>query len=150
MSITVADKNLGPSTAYGYAKLKGYTGTEEEFAELMASYGTVAQQAADSAELAGTNAGLAAGSASAAEGSASAAANSATTAGGKAAEALASANEAGRQAGLANDSKTAAQNAKDAAESAAQEAIDTVVAAQGPGIVYMSEAGEFFVLVEEE
>ena len=36
--------------------------------------------------------------------------------------------------------KTAAQKA--------QEAIDTVVAAQGPGIVYMSDAGEFFVLQE--
>lgn len=38
-------KNLGHATAYGYAKAKGYTGTEEEFAELMASYAEVAQDA---------------------------------------------------------------------------------------------------------
>lgn len=43
-------KNLGPATAYGYAKEKGYQGTEEEFAELMASYASVAQQAEQSAE----------------------------------------------------------------------------------------------------
>ena len=41
------------------------------------------------------------------------------------------------------------QNAQAAAEEAAQLAIDTVVAAQGPGIVYMSAAGEFFVLVDD-
>jgi len=46
------NKNLGHATAYGYAKAKGYTGTEEEFAELMASYGTVAQSAAASASAA--------------------------------------------------------------------------------------------------
>lgn len=37
MSITVNDKNLGHATAYGYAKSKGYTGTQEEFAELLAN-----------------------------------------------------------------------------------------------------------------
>ena len=46
------NKNLGHATAYGYAKAKGYTGTEDEFAELMASYGTVAQAAAASASAA--------------------------------------------------------------------------------------------------
>ena len=46
------NKNLGHATAYGYAKSKGFTGTEEEFAELMASYGTVAQSAAASASAA--------------------------------------------------------------------------------------------------
>ena len=44
------EKNLGIVTAYGYAKDKGYQGTEEEFAELMASYATVAQEAEQSAE----------------------------------------------------------------------------------------------------
>lgn len=39
------NKNLGHATAYGYAKSKGYTGTEEEFAELMAAYASVAQDA---------------------------------------------------------------------------------------------------------
>lgn len=43
----VLNKNVGHATAYAYAKSKGYTGTEEEFAELMASYADVAQQAID-------------------------------------------------------------------------------------------------------
>ena len=34
-------QDLGIATAYGYAKSKGYTGTEAEFAELMASYADV-------------------------------------------------------------------------------------------------------------
>ena len=45
-------KDLGVVTAYGYAVSKGYTGTEEEFAELMASYATVAEEAAQSASTA--------------------------------------------------------------------------------------------------
>ena len=52
MAVTVNNKNLGHATAYSYAKSKGYTGTEEEFAELMASYATVAESAAASAEAA--------------------------------------------------------------------------------------------------
>ena len=44
---------------------------------------------------------------------------------------------------------TAAEAAQAAAEAAAQEAIDTVVAAQGPGIVYMDENG-FYILEEDE
>ena len=31
----MAQKDLGIVTAYGYAKQNGYTGTEEEFAELL-------------------------------------------------------------------------------------------------------------------
>ena len=42
-------KDLGIATAYGYAKSKGYTGTEEEFAQLMADYASVGQSAAASA-----------------------------------------------------------------------------------------------------
>lgn len=48
----VVRKNLGAVTAYKYAVSKGYTGTEEEFAELMASYATVAEEAAESANTA--------------------------------------------------------------------------------------------------
>lgn len=59
--------NLGIATAYGYAKSKGYTGTEEEFAILMASYATVAQQAAASASDAAGSAVDAARSAASAE-----------------------------------------------------------------------------------
>ena len=44
------NKYLGHATAYGYAVSKGYTGTEEEFAELMADYGDVGQDARRSAE----------------------------------------------------------------------------------------------------
>jgi hypothetical protein len=49
MAITVSDKDLGIVTAYAYAVSKGYTGTEDEFAELMASYVEVAEDAAESA-----------------------------------------------------------------------------------------------------
>lgn len=42
-------KDLGMVTAYAYAVSKGYTGTEEKFAELMASYASVAQEAVDAA-----------------------------------------------------------------------------------------------------
>lgn len=47
--------NLGIATAYGYAKSKGYTGTEDEFAELMKSYMDVAQRAEASAQAANTH-----------------------------------------------------------------------------------------------
>lgn len=38
-------KNLGIATAYGYAKSKGYTGTEEEFAQAMADFADVSAEA---------------------------------------------------------------------------------------------------------
>ncbi len=47
--MTVIRKDLGTVTAYAYAVSKGYTGTEAEFAELMASYADVAEEAAQSA-----------------------------------------------------------------------------------------------------
>ena len=53
-------KDLGMVTAYAYAVSKGYTGTEAEFAELMASYASVAQEAVDAA-LAAAQAGAIAG-----------------------------------------------------------------------------------------
>lgn len=59
--------NLGIATAYGYAKSKGYTGTEEQFALLMASYATVAQDAVDAALAAETSKNAAAQSKSDAE-----------------------------------------------------------------------------------
>lgn len=34
-------KNLGPLSAYAYAVSKGYSGTEEEFAEQLASVGDI-------------------------------------------------------------------------------------------------------------
>ena len=47
--MAVIHKDLGTVTAYAYAVSKGYTGTEAEFAELMASYADVAEEAAQSA-----------------------------------------------------------------------------------------------------
>jgi len=44
------NKDLGAATAYGYAKQQGYAGTEEEYAVLMASYASVAQEAKGYAE----------------------------------------------------------------------------------------------------
>lgn len=38
------DQQIGMVTAYAYAVSKGYTGTEDEFAELMANLGTTAQE----------------------------------------------------------------------------------------------------------
>jgi len=90
----MSDFNLGTVTAYGYAKDKGYTGTEDEYAELMASYADVAEQAAESAEQA---------------------AASATTA-------TAKASEAAQSATSAASSKTAAETAQGGAETAAQTA----------------------------
>ena len=53
-------RNLGIATAYGYALSKGYQGTEEEFAALMARQGSVAAEAAASAEAAAASAAEAA------------------------------------------------------------------------------------------
>lgn len=73
----MADINLGHATAYGYARSKGFSGTEEEFAQLMANYGTVGQTATQAAQTATTKASEAASSASNAALSATNAANSA-------------------------------------------------------------------------
>ena len=115
MSILVDDKYLGHATAYAYAKSKGYTGTEEEFAELMASYATVAEAAEASAQ-------AAAQSATAASGSASAASTSAGTATTKAEEASQSATNAQQYATNANQSATQASGSATTAQGAAQTA----------------------------
>lgn len=73
----MADVNLGHATAYGYARSKGFSGTEEEFAQLMANYGTIGQTATQAAQTATTKASEAASSASNAALSATNAANSA-------------------------------------------------------------------------
>lgn len=39
----VVTTNLGVVTAYGYAKQKGYAGTESEFAQLLADYADIAE-----------------------------------------------------------------------------------------------------------
>lgn len=62
-NINVMRKNLGPVTAYKYAVQHGYTGTEQEFAALMASYAIVAEEASESAANAAASASAAAESA---------------------------------------------------------------------------------------
>ena len=146
------EKNLGHATAYGYAKSKGYTGTEEEFETLMASYATVAEEAAESAESASQSATQAGASAQTATTKASEASTSATqagasatsasqsaqtattkaseasasasTAGTKANEASTSASTASSKASEASASATSAQTAQGLAESARDDAVD--------------------------
>lgn len=145
-------KYIGDVSAYAYAVSKGYTGTEEEFAELMADYADVGQRAEDAAESAlnsktaaqtaaqtatskaseastsatsaSSSASAASASASAASGSATSAANSATAASGSATSAAGSATTASTKASEASASATAAQTAQTAAE-AAQTAAET-------------------------
>lgn len=127
--MSVITKDLGIATAYGYAKSKGYTGTEEEFAELMASYADVAQQAetaaqdAEDAKDAAVSAKNDAQSAqAAAESAQTAAAGSAQTASTKATEASNSAQAASGSATAAGNSATAAAGSATTAQTAAQTA----------------------------
>ena len=128
--MSVITKDLGAATAYGYAVEKGYTGTEAEFAELMASYASVAQSAAASATAAAGSATSAASSASTASGSATSAAASATTASGKASEAATAATTATTAKTDAVAAKTAAETAQTAAETAQGLAEDAQAAAE--------------------
>ena len=159
-------KDLGVVTAYGYAVSKGYTGTEEEFAELMASYATVAESAAQSAQTATEKAqaaaqavldavaakdaavqakndavdakDAAAQSATNAASSATAASGSATNASQSAQAASDSASAAAQSATNASGSATAANTAKEAAVSA-KGAAET---AQGKAETAQSKAEE--------
>ena len=99
---------LGDISAYALAVSQGYTGTEEEYAELMASYATVGQTAVTAAQTATTKA--------------SEAATSATTATNKATEATTAATTATTKAGEASTSASTATSAKDTAVSAARTA----------------------------
>ena len=120
--MAVIRKDLGTVTAYAYAVSKGYTGTEAEFAELMASYAEVAEEAAQSASDAENAAARAEQSATAAAGSASAAAQSAASIEGDAQIASQKAAEAQTAAGQAVTAKEAAQTAQQGAETAATNA----------------------------
>lgn len=129
MAITVNDKDLGMVTAYAYALSKGYTGTEEEFAELMASYATVAQEAAQSASNAALSASGAADSAAAAAGSATDAGNSASAAEGSASDAAQSKTDAAGSAQNAHASADAAAGSASAASGSATSAANSASAA---------------------
>lgn len=129
-------KNLGHATAYGYAKSKGYTGTEEEFAELMADYAEVGERAEAAATAAAASATAASGSASDSAASATAAAGSSTaasTAAGNASQAATTAttkaSEAAQSAtAAAGSATTASTKAGEAAQSATQAAASATAA----------------------
>lgn len=78
--ITQVVQSLGLVTAYGYAKSKGYTGTEEEFAEAAAAIGQGAATASAAAEAASEDAETATTAAGTATTKATAAATSASEA----------------------------------------------------------------------
>ena len=129
-------KDLGVATAYGYARSKGYTGTEEEFAELMANYATVADEAqgyandaADAAALASgykaaaaASAGEAAASAASADQKATAANQSAVSARESATAAAGSEVQASASAGQASGSAASAGNSAASADESAEKA----------------------------
>lgn len=120
-------KDLGAVSAYAYAVEKGYTGTEEEYAELMASYATVAEQASQSAQTATEKAQQASASATSASQSASTASASATSAQASAQTATAKASEAQQSATTAT---TKAQEASQSASESSQSASTAVQAKQ--------------------
>ena len=137
-------KDLGAVSAYAYAVEKGYTGTEAEFAELMADYAEVGQRAEDAAESAlnsKTAAQSAATTATDKASEATTAAQTATTKAGeaqtsaqtastKASEASQSASQASGYAQTAETAKTDAQTAKTQADTARDEAVTAKTAAE--------------------
>ena len=152
-------KFIGDVSAYAYAVSKGYTGTEEEFAELMASYADVGQTAVDAkdaAVAAKTAAETAANTATnkASEASTSAqtattkaveAQQSATTATTKAQEASQSASESSQSASTAVHAKTDAETAKQASETAqrlAESARDGAAQSASEAAASASQAAE--------
>ena len=120
--MAVIRKDLGTVTAYAYAVSKGYTGTEAEFAELMASYAEVAEEAAASASAASASSTSAGQAAASAAQSAAAAAQSAASIEGDVQIASQKAAEAQTAAGQAITAKEAAQTAQTGAEAAATNA----------------------------
>ncbi len=108
-------KFIGDVSAYAYAVSKGYTGTEEEFAELMAAYSTVGQTAVDAAE--------------SALNSKTAAETAATTATNKASEATTAAQTATTKAGEASQSASQAHTSAQTASTKASEASQSATTA---------------------
>ena len=110
---------------------KGYSGTEDEFAQLMADYASVGQSAAQSAE-------QAAASATSASGSAATATQAAQTATSKASEAVTA---AGTATTKASEASTSADTASAAATSAGTSA-QTATTAATTATTKASEASE--------
>lgn len=111
-------KDLGAVSAYAYAVEKGYTGTEAEFAELMASYAEVGQTAVNAAESALNSKTAAQTAATTATNKASEATTAAQTSTTKAGEASQSASEANAAKEKAITAQTAAETAQGKAEDA--------------------------------
>ena len=116
-------------SAYEYAVMQGYSGTESDFSVLMASYATVAESAAESASESAQSAVESAQSADASEGYASDAERHMNSALDAAAEARTSATSASQSAGVASskadeagESATSASNSADAAAGSASSA----------------------------
>ena len=131
--MAVISKDLGAVTAYAAAVNRGYTGTKEEFETLMASYATVAEQAAESASNASQSATDASQSATDAETAKGTAQQAATDAQIAQASARESAQSAQQSAQSASQSAQTAESAKDTAVDAvdgfaagAQQALDSV------------------------
>ena len=108
--MAVVTTNLGAVTAYADAVAGGYTGTKAEWQALMASYGSVAEQAAESASQAAESASAA-----------STKAYEATTA-------AASANTAKNDAETAKNAAETAQGKAETAQGKAEDAAESVSA----------------------
>ena len=117
---------IGNVSAYAYAVSKGYTGTEEEFAELMASYAEVGQTAVDAAESASASATASAQSASQASASEQGCERAVLDATSAAAIARARADEA---SGYAQTASTKASEAVGCVETATQKATESAQSA---------------------
>lgn len=123
-------KDLGTVSAYKYARLHGYTGTEDEFGVLMASYASVAQEASRSATDAGTKAKEAKQSAQSASQSATNAQNSADNAQQSATSAQESANSASASASRALVSAEKTQSDRQIVELTKSDVLSAVSDAQ--------------------
>ena len=121
---------IGNVSAYAYAVSQGYTGTENEYAELMASYASVAEEAAESAESASQSAESASASAQTATTKASEASTSATQADASATSASQSAQIATTKASEASASASMASTSASTASTKASEASASATAAQ--------------------
>lgn len=135
-------KLLGDVSAYAYAVSKGYTGTEEEFAELMASYATVAESAEESRQAAEVAQGKAEDAQAAAETAQGVAVQAKDTAVGAKDTAVSAATTATTKAGEASSSASSASSSASAAAGSATSAASSASAASGSAATATTKAGE--------
>ena len=127
----VTVKDLGAVTAYAYAVQLGYTGTEEEFAEVLARQATVAAEAAGYADAAKESADASAASAEEAKTQAESAAGSAAATAQGVSAAASYASNANTSANSASGFATAASNYSAAAKESSDNAAESETAAAG-------------------